>query len=123
MIRAEVRSLHSPDVHDLSTFVPDDPDRFGFLLQIIAGPTGEPGEESFDVMVCTPGWLAEHLGSQDVMIGRHYLFVGQYDFARQSRFIAGYAAICAGETWAQVARQLGRLGRWEFEDYRESDEG
>ena len=49
-VHAEIRRLHSPDVADLTTYVPQDPHDFGFLLQIMAGPVGREGEESFDVM-------------------------------------------------------------------------
>jgi hypothetical protein len=28
-----------------------------------------------------------------------------------------YCESCAGETWDEIAGKVGRLGRWEFEDY------
>jgi hypothetical protein len=117
MIRAEVKRLHSPDVHDLSTYVPDDSDNFGILVQVMAGPVGGEGEESFDVVVCTPNWLRDKLGPTEVKMGRHYLLVKQYDFAVLMRFITGFAAECRGTTWQDAALRMGRLGKWEFEDY------
>jgi len=117
MIRAELKRLHSPDVYDLSTYVPDDPEHFGILVQIMAGPAGEDGEESFDLVVCTPSWLSGQLGSTDIKMGRHYLLVKQYDFGRLHRFISDFASECSGETWRVAAARLGRLGKWEFEDY------
>jgi hypothetical protein len=50
---AKIRYLHSPDI-DPDSYVPDDPTRFMFLIQMIAGPDGGPGEESFDFTVCPP---------------------------------------------------------------------
>ena len=120
MMHAEVRRLHSPDVYDLSTYVPEDRDNFGILVQVMAGPVGEPGEESFDVVVCTPSWLSGKLGPADIQMGRHYLLVKQYDYAKLRHFIERFAAQCAGATWQETALRLGRLGMWEFEDYVES---
>jgi len=62
---AEIKRLHSPDVYDLATFAPDDPEDFGFLLQIMAGTLGSEGEESFNVVVCTPRWVSRHFGAGD----------------------------------------------------------
>jgi hypothetical protein len=118
VIRVEVKRLHSPDVHDLATYVPDDPENFGILVQVMAGPAGGEGEESFDMVVCTPDWLRNQLGPTDIKMGRHYLLVKQYDFAALARFVKNFAAECSGATWHEAALRLARLGKWEFEDYR-----
>jgi hypothetical protein len=52
-MRAQLKRIHSPDVQDLSACVPEVRDRFGFLLQMMVGPKGSEGEESFDLCVCT----------------------------------------------------------------------
>ena len=119
MIRAEVRRLYSPDVYDLSKYVPKNPESFGILVQVMAGPEGEEGEESFDVVVCTPRWLSDHLALTDMTIGRHHLLVKQYDFDRLLQFVTDFAAECRGATWGEAAGRLARLGKWEFEDYVE----
>jgi len=117
-IEPEIKRLHSPDVADLTTYVPEDPTDFGFLLQIIVGPVGREGEESFDVMVCTARWVGSHLGAERILMGRHFLFVDDYDYRRLEKFLREYVAQCSGTTWAEVADRIGRLGKWEFEDYR-----
>jgi hypothetical protein len=119
MISAEVKRLHSPDVFDLVGYTPADSERFGFLLQIIAGPAGNEGEESFDVIVCTPKWFDEQCSSTSIVLGRHHLFVQHYDYSALKTFIVDYCARCTGGSWSEVAQQLGRLGMWEFEDYRQ----
>jgi hypothetical protein len=45
---AALKSLHSPDVADLHDWVPGSSE-FAAVLQIMAGPEGTPGEESFAV--------------------------------------------------------------------------
>jgi hypothetical protein len=118
MISAAIKRLYSPEVRDLAAYIPAEASNFGFLLQVIAGPAGEAGEESFDVMVCTPNWLSDKLGSDGTLLGRHHLLINHYDYPSLERFIADYCSNCRGETWSEVAEQLGRLGKWEFEDYR-----
>lgn len=119
MVIAQLKRLHSPDVYDLASFAPPDPERFSFLLQIMAGPAGEDAVESFDVVVCTPKWLDEKLGSSDLIVGRHHLIVRRYNYERLHKFVADSCLQCRGNTWAQVAGQLGRIGKWEFEDFQE----
>jgi Immunity protein 8 len=119
-VNAEVRRFHSPDVYDLRSWSPPRIDSFAFLLQVLVGPVGGKGEESFDVLVCTPQWLAETLSGDDLLIGRHRLIVKEYSFPRIEQFIRNYVNGCSGDSWEQLAEQVGRLGKWEFEDYRES---
>jgi hypothetical protein len=117
-MKAEVRRFHSPDITDLDAHVPPDPTNFGFLLQVMAGPQGASGEESFDLEVCTPEWIAERLRIDNVLMGRHHLIVADYDWNWISAFITNWVGNCEGETWREVALKVGRLGHWEFEDYR-----
>jgi hypothetical protein len=117
-VRAEIKRLHSPDVPNLMTYVPEDPGDFAFLLQITAGPVGVDGEESFDVVVCTARWISHHLGPERILVGRHYLVVDSYDYRRLEGFLRRYVGQCLGNTWEEVAIRLARLGKWEFEDYR-----
>jgi hypothetical protein len=118
MISAQIKRLHSPDIPDLAAYEPADGRNFGFLLQIIAGPSGEDGEESFDVTVCTPSWLAENLGPTGILIGRHHLIVARYNYQDLKRFLVDFSEKHRANSWAEIAEQLGRIGKWEFEDYR-----
>jgi hypothetical protein len=116
-MRAKVRRLHSPDIHNLETYVPDEPDTFGFLLQILIGPEDGPGEEAFDVEVCTPKWLMRTYGPTAIIRGMHRLIVFEYDYARLRAFVEKQVCDVSGETWREVARQLALLGHWEFDNY------
>lgn len=118
-MRAEIKKIYSIDVDNLKSFEPKDTESFSLNLRIIAGPEGEDGEESFDVEVCTPKWLLQTYGSNEVIIGRHHLIVFEYNYERLMLTIRAFCTSCVGETWKEVAEKLGRLGRWEFEDYKE----
>jgi hypothetical protein len=116
-MRAVLRRLHSPDVDDLATYRPSEPDKFGFFLQILVGPVESDGEESFDVVVCTPLWLLERHSREDIISGRHMIIVLEYDYRRLMNFLEKRVAEAVGNDWTDVARHLSSLGRWEFEDY------
>jgi hypothetical protein len=117
-IQPVLKRLHSPDALDLESFSPADPTCFSFLLQAMFGPEDSEGEESFDIVVCTPRWLASEVERKGLVDGRHHLVVSQFDLAQIRSFLAGYAKNCAGNTWQEAAIKLSRLGKWEFEDYR-----
>jgi hypothetical protein len=114
---AKLKRLHSPDVSDLPSWVPGTDD-FAILVQILAAPQGSPGEESFDVTVCSPAWLTRRTESEHIVNGRHHLVVTQFNYDQLWQYISNYVSSCEGLTWQEVAAKLGRLGRWEFEDYR-----
>jgi Immunity protein 8 len=117
-MKARVKGLHSPDVPDLTRHVPAVRDDFAFLLQILAGPAEADGEESFDVFVCTPTWLRNNHQPTDIVMGRHKLIVFEYDYGRLWTFITSVIESCEGATWQELAERIGRLGKWEFEDYQ-----
>ena len=118
-MNAELKRVHSPDIDDLENYRPKDPRKFAFLLQAMIGPEGKEGEESFDIEVCTPKWLEETYGLEDVVIGRHHLIIREYNYERIIHAIKDYLQLCSGENWSEVAEKVGRLGKWEFEDYIE----
>jgi len=117
---AELKRLHSPDVYDLQTYAPEMSDNFGFLLQAMIGPKGTEGEESFDMQVCTPKWLSDHHDPGDIVFGRHYVIVFEYDYARLVNMISSLCNECSGQSWQEIAARLGRFGKWEFEDYQQT---
>jgi hypothetical protein len=119
MIRGELRSLFSFDTPGgLDRFHPSDPDRFGVRVRAMVGPQGSPGEESFDLTVCTFAWLAEETTlEKGFAFLRHVLVVRSWDADLIKRAIADRCRRTEGETWNEVAAKLGRYGYWEFEDY------
>ncbi|SKB10102.1 Imm8 family immunity protein [Aeromicrobium choanae] len=99
---------------------PADPAGFALNARVIVGPSDAEGEESFDVHVCTPEWLATACDRAGGMYSaRHHLVVNFDDFdQRKIRdwLVARIQAVEA-ETWSELCERIGRLGYWEFEDY------
>ncbi len=120
-IQAELHYLHSPDVPDLdmATYAPEDSTYFLILVQAMIGSRGEPGEDSFDFIVCTPRWLETTLSQDEFVFGRHYLIVPRYDYYLIWQAIEDLCNRTDGPDWTTIGNKLGRYGQWEFEDYRD----
>jgi hypothetical protein len=107
----------SLDIDDLANWVPQRAN-WALGLRILAGPSDGPGEESFDVTVCSVGWLKERVLRDGVLDGRHHLIVESFDWQVLREHVERYVQRCEGETWREVAEKLARFGYWEFEDYQ-----
>lgn len=117
-MRAQLKSL---DVDPDPSTLRGDPAEFMLLARMIVGPVDSPGEESFDVTVCSPEWLAtatREVGG--IYNARHHLVVNVDDFdVRTLRsWLTARVQEVTGESWPEISERLGRLGQWEFEDYR-----
>jgi hypothetical protein len=113
VVRAVVRYLHSPDL-ELGTEAPPDPEDFEILVQVMAGPADGPGEESFDVVVCTPACLRRAVRKGPVL-GRHLLVVDRYDLDVIERFLVTAVEAARARSWPELGTLIGRIGKWEFE--------
>lgn len=116
-MRAAAKHFQSPDA-DLEAFVPGDVSDVGMLVQVMAGPADGPGEESFDVVVCTPKWIARQLRERGPVIGRHHLLVESWDWPRIRLFLTQAVEAPEAPTWSDLAAKIDRIGKWEFEDYK-----
>src|SRR6478735_908273 len=78
-MRAVLKSL---DLEPDPASLPDDPAEFALVARMIVAPSDAPGEESFDVTVCTPEWLAKACRQAGgIFDARHHLVVtfGKFD--------------------------------------------
>jgi hypothetical protein len=86
-VRAELKSLDlEPNPSTLSA----DPAEFSLLARMIIGPPDTPGEESFDITVCTPEWLANACRQVGGIYNpRHHLVVNfdQFDARALRRWL------------------------------------
>ncbi len=85
---------------------------------MLVGPSDGPGEESFDVLVCTPGFLAREASQFGPRIGRHLLIVEAMDIANVKRFLEHQVSVLEAPSWSELASKIGQIGKWEFEEYR-----
>ena len=117
-MRAVLKSL---DLEPEPSTLPEDAAQFSLLARMIVGRPETPGEESFDVTVCTPEWLAKtcrELGG--IYNARHHLVINIEEFDQRAlkAWLSARVQEVEADTWSEICQRLGRLGRWEFEDFR-----
>ena len=115
-MRAEIRDIYSSDVDNLSEWAPTS-DEFAVAIRLQIGPVGGPGEESFDLTVCSVAWLHRQTALTPVFDARHHLVVREFSWVTIRGYIEARVAACVGDTWNDVAQRLSRFAYWEFEDY------
>ena len=88
------------------------------MVRLLVGPADGPGEESFDLVVCTGGWLAQQAARSGPVDARHHTVVDAFEWPVIRSYLERQVEACEGRDWAEVAAKLSRIGHWEFEDYR-----
>lgn len=116
-MKALLKNLHSPDVELTPGALFDE--RGSVLVQLMVGPADGSGEESFDVTVCTAAWLDQAIRENGPTFGRHYLFVQHIDRESIEHAATEYLSSLDEPSWPDLAARIGRIAKWEFEDYRE----
>jgi hypothetical protein len=137
-VRAEVKAIlafgeGATSSASLEEFVPQDPRHFGAQLQVLIGSEGAKYDDSFDVTICTPSWMAECVEAGNWEPFRHgflraipesispgcgvwfMALWNEQDIRGAVRVIC--EAFSPGPDWGSVAARIGRVIPWEF-DYR-----
>jgi hypothetical protein len=117
MMRAVLRHLIlSPDPATLAA----DPASFVFGAHLLVGPADGPGEESFDLTVCSPEWLARRCATGEPLNGLHHVIVDwdTYDERVLRHWLESKVDAVTADTWQGIARELRLLGEWEFDRYK-----
>ena len=115
----EIKSYSLISGESLEKYKPQHEENFSLTLRLIIGPRGEPGEESFDITVCTPASVAEECSARGFVLGRHRLIVSAYDPSLILGILTKLVTSCNAVSWPEVGSKIARFAFWEFEDYRE----
>ncbi len=102
---------------DPADYQPIDPDLFQLPVEMLIGPRDAPGEEIFQITICSPQWLVKFIKDGDIVAARGYIIAAHYDFQKIRAFLELYVSRCEGQTWQDLAQQISCLGFWEFEQY------
>lgn len=115
-MKAEIRRFHSPDIFDLASDQPADQERFAILVQVLMGPQGGPGEEAFDILICSLAWVVEEIRKNGVFVGKHSMVVPDWNWAVISKRLGKLFGSVSGDDWESIGNVLRENGRWEMAD-------
>jgi hypothetical protein len=118
-MHAVVRYLSSadPGADPLELYRPPAHDHFCLSVAAVVGPSDGPGDETFQLSVCSPAWIAEHDRPKRFEFLQATLVVDEWDLELVRRAIGDLCLHATGETWHEVAMSLSRSMHWEFADY------
>jgi len=71
----EIRSVHSPDIPNLRSWRPEDPERVKFLLELEIGTEGDTAADVFDALIVTPGALQHDFPDEEMIIASRGIIV------------------------------------------------
>jgi hypothetical protein len=115
-MQAELRQLLTVEGDFLEELQQRD-EVFCHWLRALVGPSGSPGEESFDFAVCSPAWLKNELERNPNVDGRYMLVFVTFDPKEIEAHVRGRIAQASGDTWSAVAAKIAEWSHWEFDDY------
>lgn len=107
-MRARIKSWEIVD-DNLERLV--DPERGGGWIRFVVEPSEGTGCESFDVLLCTPGWLEDEVERVGPVIGCHRLMVYPLDLWEAARFLAYKIEEQHARDWPTLCKRLTRIGR------------
>jgi len=114
-MRARLKGLRAREGFELASWIPPAADDFGVALVLEVGPLGQRGREEFELFVATPRWLLARHGRKGLVPGRGLLLAFEWNHERLRAHLARAVEACAGRTWPEVARKVGRIAEWEGE--------
>jgi hypothetical protein len=117
-MHARVSSLLTIEHGSLADVSFEDPSNAAQWIRAIVGPHDGPGEESFDLLVCTPAWLQQQIEKVAPVVGIHHLVVARWDAAYVDQIVRDLIEAPSADTWPELGERIGRIALWEFEGYK-----
>jgi len=75
----------------------------------------KPELKSFTITVVSPTRLEKVLELNETEFGRGMLITRNYDVSYVRSSIEKRLQLCSGETWAEIASNLSKYFRWEYD--------
>jgi hypothetical protein len=117
-MKAFVKDFDCADIDDLFSYVPTDPNNFGFWMNFSIGLQGEEGADNFQMLIATPNYIQQQHPFQNAVLPHNTLLVFEYDFNQILNTVDKYVKSLNEDSWEKLAEKLCRIAHWEFEDYK-----
>src|SRR5262249_12169555 len=115
MIHPKLTSISSADIAPGE--MPSDPRNCELAFQVQIAPPESDGGDTFSFTVVT----AERVGLLGLpRWGRGLLIVEEFSWDQIERMLSRLIARASRETWVEVAAELSKELKWEFDGYREA---
>ena len=102
---------------DIDTYRSVDETDDGVWIRMLVGPDEGIGEESFDVLVCTPQWLTRMIDEDGMSFVRHTLLMSKLDLPRAAQRLKHEVPRSEAKDWPGLMLHLVQVDYWEFQDY------
>ena len=117
-MKATIKSYYCTDSEDLSTYETGDPPLFGFTLNLAIGPIDSDGEDYFEVLVASAGYLAKRDSAQAPAFLQYVILAPDYNVFAAVSLMDKYISSLEEDSWQKLASKINRVAHWEYEDYQ-----
>ncbi|MGA2298596.1 MAG: Imm8 family immunity protein [FCB group bacterium] len=116
---SKIKEILTPNFNDLKTYIPENISNFKFPIQLLIGPKESEGEESFEIIICSPSWLMDNIPDGGYLHGQHYLILKKYNSDVLLNCLNILFNNIEGNNWDEIALKLSHFAIWEFDNYKE----
>ncbi|MCE2570946.1 Imm8 family immunity protein [Motilimonas eburnea] len=115
-MKPEIKCFDCTDFDPIETYHFDDLNDVDYWINFTIGPTGFDGGDYFQVRVTTFSNVGLKESIQYCILLEHYSF--SQVLARVNKILSQ----CEGQDWHEVATKISEYMRWEFHDYKPSNQ-
>jgi hypothetical protein len=116
LMKPIVKMIVSYDLPD-ATSLPADPEhcRVGIVAGI--GLEGDDAQDDFRFQFCTLKYVASKVRNSRYFCDRGLVVVEGFSWEIVELTLASICDQIEGQSWDEIAKELSKIGEWEFEDY------
>lgn len=107
-MHAQLKNIDDPN-YDWDNYRPKFLQNFSIWLSLSIGPSDAETAETFQLFVCTPIWLEEHVSQEHSRWGANTLVVDRFDKNKIENELEKVIRSISGGTWGELRAELCRF--------------
>jgi len=115
-VTAFIKAFDCADSDDRFSYVPAEPDNFGFWMDFTIGQQGEEWANNFHVLIATPSYIRQQHPFQKAVLLRNTWLVFDYDFNQILNTVDKYVKSLNEDSWEKLTEKLSRIAWREYEE-------